>query len=293
MPDGRTLGVAFPSRERRIPWGVVLLVAALGVAAWPTARHLARRLEALREHVARWGPDNLDARVPVDGHDEVSAVALAFNAAAERVSSLVQSQRRTLASASHELRSPLTRIRMAVELMDSGANAGLTAQAIADIEELDATIGDLLLIGRLQAVGLDHEGPVDLHALLVPICATAHGPPTIVQGDARLLRIAARNLVDNARRYAGEPEVWTTATGFVVADRGPGVAPQDRERIFEAFWRPQHHAEGRDGGVGLGLWLVREILTAHKATIDVLEREGGGARFEVRWASLAASPKLG
>ena len=108
-----------------------------------------------------------------------------------------------------------------------------------------------------------------------------------MRGDPAMLRRLVRNLVENARRHGGGAvEAWLErAAGgvlLVVADRGPGVPEAERERIFEPFYRAAGHAEGADGGVGLGLSLVREIAEAHRGSARVAPREGGGSRFEVR-----------
>ncbi|MCA9572718.1 MAG: sensor histidine kinase, partial [Myxococcales bacterium] len=128
---------------------------------------------------------------------------------------------------------------------------------------------------------------VDLRALLAEEAAhtgaRVEGPAREVEGDPGLLRRLVRNLLENAARHGGgEVEARTTAEGFEVADRGPGVRPEDRELIFEPFHRPAGHSEGADGGVGLGLWLVREIATRHGGSVRCEAREGGGARFVVR-----------
>jgi signal transduction histidine kinase len=287
LDDGRrlTLATRGPHRPVGFFFSLAAIAALFAVIAWPVSRRLSRRLEALRDGVAAWGPADLSARVAVDGDDEVADVAAAFNHAADRVERLVESDRRMLASASHELRSPLARIRLALSLLDDGdpARGRWVAEAARDVEELDQTVGDLLQVGRLQALGPAARAPVDLLALLREVVPAAAGPELHPTADAALLRRLLRNLVDNAVRHGGgEVEAWTTPTGFVVADRGPGVPADQVERIFEPFYRPAGHAEGRDGGVGLGLWLVREIALAHGGDVTVSARDGGGSVFEVR-----------
>jgi signal transduction histidine kinase len=107
------------------------------------------------------------------------------------------------------------------------------------------------------------------------------------EGDPRLLRRMVRNLIDNGRRHGGgEVELRLETVGeagarLTVLDRGPGIASADAGRIFEPFYRPQGHAEGRDGGVGLGLSLVRHVAEHHGGQVRYRPREGGGSRFEV------------
>lgn len=273
----------------------ILLFGVMAAGCYPVARRITRRLEALRATSERWAQGELGARAAVRGQDEVAELAIAFNEAAGRVEALVTAQRRLLANASHELRSPLSRLRMALALLDDEGDAerqALHAEAGRDIEELDALIGDLLLGARLEAAP---DGPadrsrwaeVDLGALAQDeagrVGALVTGPGFRVQGDAVLLRRLLRNLLENARRYAGdEVSVGFEGRAIVVADRGPGVAPEHREAIWEPFWRPPGHAEAA-GGVGLGLSLVRQIARHHGATARYEPREGGGSRFVVRW----------
>jgi signal transduction histidine kinase len=298
LADGRELGLRVARGLRRghalVP--TVLLAAAMAVGAWPIARRIARRLERLRGAVEELGAGDLTARVQVEGKDEVADLARSFNEAAERIEGLVGAQRRLLASASHELRSPLARLRMAIELMGREPRPERADEAASDIAELDALIEDLLTAARLQS-GEAHVArePVELHALLTEeaqrIGVEPSAAETVLRGDARLLRRLIRNLLENARRHAGGagieaaleslPGSLPGGVRLVVADRGPGVAAHERERIFEPFYRPAGHSEGEDGGVGLGLALVREIARHHGGDARCLAREGGGTRFEV------------
>lgn len=292
LADGRLLVAGNPlegKRRLRVLAWVGLAALAVAAGCWPLARQITRRLEGVRGAMVRWGEGDLQARADVRGGDEVADVARSFNHAADRVQRQVEAQRRVLASASHELRSPLARLRVALALLDDGdpARAALVAGAVGDVEELDATVGDLLQVGRMQAVDRPEQAePVDLRALLdeegARVGAVVTGEPRVVSGDARLLRRLVRNLLENAARHGAPPiEARTTPDGLEVSDRGPGVPEDWRERIFEPFARPEGHAEGRDGGVGLGLHLVREIARHHGGEVRVLPREGGGSTFAV------------
>ena len=341
----------------RPPYGFIWLVTLAGLAVmvgvFPIARRLTQRLEALQRGVQRWGEGRLGERVPVAGADEVADLARHFNAAAGRIeelmqnqAALMQSQKSLLANASHELRSPLARIRMAVELMPprsaaapaalppEGALAALgrpgggsqmpprsaaapgaaalgsegrdaQAEARAEIQrnitELDQLIDEILLASRLEApqselgtmevldlVGLvaEEAARVDAELTLAP------GLPQVqVRGVSKLLRRAVRNLLENAARHgrrAGQPLAVGVALSvqggqavLQVDDRGPGVPVDLRERIFEPFYRLPGASE-REGGVGLGLALVRSIAQRHGGSVVCGEHPGGGARFSLR-----------
>ncbi len=270
---------------------VVLFLAVAG-GAWPVVRRLTRRLEALKQGVEAFGAGALHQRVAEDGRDEVAAVGASFNRAASRIEALLRSHQSLLANASHELRSPLARLKMAVAMLEDAAPAqrlALRQEIDTDIAELDALVEEVLLASRLDAAAvLDRQDSVDLLGLAAEeaarVGASAHGDHVQVPGDERLLRRALRNLLENARRYGGgeiEAQVARRPAGGAevrVADRGPGVPEAYRERIFEAFFRLPGHAE-REGGVGLGLSLVRQIAERHGGRVRCEPREGGGSCF--------------
>jgi len=294
LPDGRWLVAQHPRvvEQARHGFGVVavlgILAVAVAIGAYPLARRLTRRLERLRSGVEQLGGGALSARVPVEGRDEVADLARSFNRAADRIEALVGAQRTLLASASHELRSPLARIRVALELMTDG-RADLRDRVARDVAELDDLIGELLLASRLHAVDERVAAEdVDLLGLAAEEAARsgaeAGGRPVLVRGDPRLLRRLVRNLVENALRHGGAPvEAHVDETDgrarLRVCDRGPGVAEEERERIFAPFYRPPGAAA--DGGSGLGLALVRQIARRHGGDVRCLAREGGGSCFEV------------
>jgi len=285
------------------PWlpdsvGLALLLVAMfltvAAGAWPVVRRLTRRLETLKQGVEAFGAGALHQRVAEDGRDEVAAVAASFNRAASRIEALLRSHQSLLANASHELRSPLARLKMAVAMIEDAApaqRAALRREIDANVAELDALVDEVLLTSRLDAsAALDVREPVALLAVAAEEAArtgaSAHGDDLRVLGDERLLRRALRNLLENARRYGGtqvEAVVSRCAApgGRVelrVCDRGPGVPEAFRERIFEAFFRLPGHAE-REGGVGLGLSLVRQIAERHGGTVRCEPRPGGGSCF--------------
>lgn len=277
--------------------GVLLLLAALFTAitlgAYPVVRRLTRRLEILQRGVEVFGSGRLSHRVDARGEDEVAAVARSFNQAAQRIEDLVRSNRSLLANASHELRSPLARLKMAVSMFDHADPAQheeLRREIDRDIRELDELVEEVLLASRLDARSDMQPELVDLLGLLVEEAARvgveAGGEEVQVLGEERLLRRALRNLLENARRYGGDEvsaDVGTLPDGRIeisIRDRGPGVPAEFRERIFEPFYRLPGHAE-RAGGVGLGLSLVRQIAERHGGRVRCEGREGGGTCFVI------------
>ncbi|HMN94205.1 MAG TPA: ATP-binding protein [Hydrogenophaga sp.] len=328
MKDGQTLYVQLPRPSRPttgpVPtrrtqawlqspagfaWLLGLVALAVALGAYPIVRRLTQRLERLQKGVERWGEGDLSTRLPVQGQDEVAFLAQRFNAAAERVQTLLQSHKTLLANASHELRSPLARIRLGLELLGPQAGDSRQRTEIArSIDELDQLIDEILLASRLDlrdandssALGPTEE--VDMVGLAAEECARTGAEldiapgvsPLLVQGHPKLLRRLMRNLLENARRY-GRPDtsgagptreevrmaLWREPGGGIslaVEDRGPGVPAEHRDRIFEPFFRLPGSSE-REGGVGLGLALVRTIAERHGGRVRCDAREGGGARF--------------
>ena len=307
MHDGELMHIHLPRPPRsfwsRPPYGFFWTLGLVGLAValgtYPIVRRLTRRLEQLQKGVEQWGTGNLSARVAEQGHDEVAFLAQRFNHAAEQIEQLVTSHKSLLANASHELRSPLTRIRMGLELMGDHPSPAMKEEISRSVGELDQLIDEILLASRLDAkeADLGTIEQVDLTGLASEECARldAHlnlgeQPQSwVVPGVAKLLRRMLRNLLENARRYGtSDIEVQLSpvthegqaCVRLCVADRGPGVPVDLRERIFEPFYRLPGASE-RDGGVGLGLALVRSIVQRHHGHVYCEDRPGGGACFVV------------
>ncbi|MDY0107072.1 MAG: ATP-binding protein [Giesbergeria sp.] len=293
---GRRSDAAFWMRP---PFGFVWMLGLVGLAVavgvFPIIRRLLSRLEELQRSVQRFGEGDLATRVPVHGHDEVADLSRQFNAAAARIETLVQSHKSLLANASHELRSPLTRIRMGLELMGGNQpSPTFREEILRNIAELDQLVDEILLASRLDAREADvgTVERVDLVGLAAEECARvdadldASADMLEVAGVAKLLRRALRNLLENARRYSqGEITVTLRRSAEMaevrVYDHGPGVPEPLRERIFEPFYRLPGASE-RAGGVGLGLALVRSIAQRHGGSVQCEDRPGGGACFVLR-----------
>ena len=298
-----------------------LLALAIGAGAYPVTRRMTDRLARLQSSVESWGQGQLDVRAVIDGEDEVALLAQRFNEAAARIEALLQSHKTMLANTSHELRTPLARLRMALELLgEKPITARNRAEIERNIHELDELVEEILLRSRLDAQD-SHSTPkakIDLLGLAAQECAR-HGASLStdwqqveVLGYEKLLQRLLRNLLQNAKRYGRERSqsgeefglsanapldgvdaedvsdielhIGRNARGEAwqldVLDRGPGVPAELREKIFEPFFRLPTAAE-REGGVGLGLALVRSIAEHHGGSVQCLPREGGGACFRV------------
>jgi signal transduction histidine kinase len=300
--------------------GGTLLLLALAGGAWPLARSLTSRLAKLERSTRALAGGELSHRAElsqIQPRDEVDRLALSFNLMAERLETLVTGQRTLLANVSHELRTPIARAKVLVELLGErveqlreAEREGLSPDArdLArlergfheledDLREVESLIQDLLTSGRLElgrTQALDFEPIVlaDLcQAAAARFDASVECPPELrVAGDRMLLDRLLRNLLTNARRACPEGAVWIRAERdgdaivIAVEDEGPGVPANKRSYIFEPFARLDA-ARARDaGGVGLGLYLCRQIATAHDGTLTIEDRRDGraGARFVTR-----------
>ncbi len=326
--DGQTLNMVLPRPRRppgppgenwsRLPfvigfgWMLGLVGLAVALGSYPIIRRLTLRLESLQSGVERWGAGDLSTRLTIDGHDEVAFLAHRFNQAAQRIETLLNSHKSLLANASHELRSPLARIRMSLELTNLETASPQRVEIARSITELDQLIDEILLASRLDARQADAEPfeSLDLTGLAAEECAHANaelgvsatGQSLMVRGSSRLLRRLMRNLLENAKRYGAQPngspgdvtlELTQKRVGaqdvavITVHDRGPGIPLAQSERIFEPFYRLPGASE-REGGVGLGLALVKSISERHGGTVRCEARPGGGATFVVELPTLLA-----
>lgn len=260
--------------------GAVLLAP---LAAWASIR-LGRPLRRLAEASAR---ADLQAEVPLpdDGPREVQVLAAAISTGRQRLRAQAQEMTHMLAAVAHDLRTPLTGLRLRAEF----APAPQAARMVADIERMDAMIEQVLdyARGELQPPQMR---ALDLAALLEDCVQAAllrgvdivlQGPDTLPwYGDALLLRRAVDNLIDNAARYAGAVELQVALAGqdvqLDVMDRGPGIAEADRARLLQPFQRSESSRSRATGGAGLGLAVAANVARRHAGQLQLLHREGGG-----------------
>ena len=300
---GVVIGTIVSAAQQRPLWAAFarpalilsLVLVLVAVASALLARRISRPVERLTEAVRRLGAGDLAARVPIgarNGADELSELTRAFNDMAERIERLIAGQKELMANVSHELRSPLTRIRVALELLphDGGADARLKDVEV-DLDELERLIEDVLTTTRLEATGVPPRlGQMDARAVLMDVVERASGDPRLPAGavrvavgpaieltaDRALLRRALWNLVDNAAKYGAPPitlraEQHGNHVSLSVTDRGDGIAPAERERVLAPFYRldkARTPGEG-SGGFGLGLTLASRVAKVHDGSITI------------------------
>ncbi|HCT24706.1 MAG TPA: two-component sensor histidine kinase, partial [Stenotrophomonas sp.] len=223
--------------------------------------------------------------LPDDGPREVQVLARAISTGRERLHEQAQEMTRMLAAVAHDLRTPLTGLRLRAEF----APPQQAARMVADIERMDAMIEQVLDYARGELQPLQMQ-PLDLAALLEECVQSAllrgveisiEGPDTLPwQGDALLLRRAIDNLIDNADRYAGAVQLHADVVGnqaqLDVMDRGPGIAEVDRTRLLQPFQRSESSRSRATGGTGLGLAVAANVARRHGGELLLLPREGGG-----------------
>jgi two-component system osmolarity sensor histidine kinase EnvZ len=278
---------------RWLGWGALVLVLALG-GAYVIVSLINRPLAELTRAAGQMGTGATPQPVSVAGPSETGTLAQAFNKMAADLKRLDDERVLLLAGVSHDLRTPLARIRLGIEMMDDKGDAELRDGLVQDIEDIDGAIGQFLDFARLR----DAEAPVqalDLNGLVDNTVSrytraekrVRHAPgavPPLTLRPRAIQRLLG-NLIDNALRHGGgeEVEVVTGADGrrawIEVLDRGPGIPPEVAERMLQPFTRLDTARGG--SGTGLGLAIVDRVAHMHGGEVKLLPREGGGLRARV------------
>jgi signal transduction histidine kinase len=292
---------AVESTLRTIGFGLALaapiVIAVSAAATYLLVGRSLRSVEAIRARVAEISASDLAERVPVPEHrDEISALAVTMNAMLSRIESGQAAQRRFVADASHEMRSPLATVISALEVGVAHPqllNAQLASTTLLpEAHRMQSLVEDLLLLARADERGLAlRHDDVDLDDLVAAETARLQREtalaiyidvkPVRVLGDASAMSRVVRNLLDNAARHARSridvaAHPSAAHAEFTVSDDGPGIPAPDRLRVFDRFVRLDIGRARSGGGAGLGLAIVAEIVAAHGGSVRIAERAGGG-----------------
>jgi len=297
FPDGRWLNLTIPIEAGESLWAprfglsfVVLTSLALALSVWAVRRATG----PLKTFAAAARNLSADASAPPlseSGPSEVRDAARAFNDMRERIRRFVEDRTRMVAAISHDLRTPITRLRLRAELMEEGP---ARTKMLADLDEMERMVSATLAFAQDDA-GPKARAPVDLAALLGELVAdgTARGltsayagPSALaVTGDALALKRAFANLLENAWRYGGAARVALRAVPgaaeVVVDDDGPGIPEAEQDNVFRPFYRLEGSRSRETGGVGLGLATARSAILAHGGAIALANRPEGGLRVSV------------
>ena len=283
---------------------LLLLPLMLMAVAWTVGRGL-RPLRHLASDVQRRDARSLKPVASEDLPIEIRPLADELNRLLVRLQAAFAAQRTFIADAAHELRSPLTALRLQMQLFDRAPDEAARIEArarLGDAVERAIHLAEQLLalarsdpqeavgqVGHVDLSAVAVEGVADCHALALTrqVDLSLESSPVWIAGEEESIRILIRNLVDNAVRYTpsgGRVQVRCTETSdgalLEVRDTGPGIPAADRERVFDRFYR---HAPGRESGSGLGLAIVKAIAERHRAQVDLADAPGGGLQVSVRF----------
>lgn len=276
------------------PFALFLVMSVGGLVILATtvllARRLSRPLENLADAAQHIGSGQWPAPLPEEGPQELAALARSFNQMGQQVRELLANRTTLLAGISHDLRTPLARIQLALAMLPENAEPDLVQGMQRDLEEMNRLIGQFLEISR--GLGEARQEWVDVREALQELADNARrggaevswrdaGPCRLELHKLALCRIVA-NLLENAVRYgAGKPVELDYACGddglvLSIMDRGPGIPSEAREAVFRPFYRLEQSRSVQTGGSGLGLAIARQLAEANQWSIELLPRDGGG-----------------
>lgn len=280
------------------------VIGAVVALCYVLARHLTAPLRGMEHAVERFGQGDFTARLHAERRDELGRLARTLNHMGERIQSLLEGQRTLLHDVSHELRSPLTRLGLAVELAHSGSDRDRALDRIqTEADRLNALVGELLTLSRIDSqMSVPERSAVRLDEILEElqdICSLEASrrrcrlvldcqKPITFEANKELLRRAVENVIRNALRHAPhDSDVTVTAvqneheTRIAVRDRGPGVPAESLNRIFEPFYRVDQDRNRETGGSGLGLAIARRAVDSHRGGI-LARNASPGLEIEIR-----------
>lgn len=266
---------------------LMLQLSALGVAAWFSVRLAVRPLAHMAEAADALTPGHITTPLPEQGPQEVAAAARAFNAMQARIAHHLTERMQLLAAISHDLQTPITRLRLRSDLVTDPA---LKAKLHADLDDMQALVEEGLTYARTAQASQETARPVDLHALLDGLVCDAtdaghdvslrcaHMPPLTTRVHA--LRRVVTNLLDNAIKFGGRAEVAVTqsreAIHISVRDSGPGIPDGELEAVLQPFYRVESSRNRDTGGTGLGLAIAHQLSLALQGQLSLRNRPEGG-----------------
>lgn len=279
---------------------IVAIALLVPIALWSRAHW--HSLQALSRMADEFGGGKLSARARMQPSATVYPLAERIDHMADRIETLLEAQRSLLHSVSHELRTPIARLEFGLELLDARAKDPDLHRRIAamegDLRELNSLVNELLDMSKLDSARTLQPARVDLTALLEECCATLppsphavacelDGPLGEIDADPRLLARAVGNLLRNAQKYAASRVLLSARRGaggiqIAVDDDGPGIPEDERERIFDPFYRLDRSRDRATGGFGLGLSIARKAVALHGGSLQAEASSLGGARFVLR-----------
>lgn len=281
-----------PSGTLHLILSTTLMAAAIILLAFISVRALTAPLGALSRAAERLGVDMTSPPLPETGPREVRQAAHAFNGMQNRIRKLISDRTQMLAAISHDLRTPITRLRLRREFVEDDEQR---AKMLSDLAEMEAMIASALAFIR-EDTAKEEARRVDLAALIGTICddlwdagadiQLEPGPPAPLLCRPLALKRAFTNLLDNAVKYGGRARVsLVKQDGHLrvdIEDDGPGIPEDLREKVFSPFYRIESSRNRETGGTGLGLTVARSVIGAHGGDIELHDRPGGGLRVSVK-----------
>lgn len=296
LTDGTPLAVDLADARIEVStWVLVALalqLALLGVLTAIAVRQATRPLQALAGAADALGPAQPDTPLAEDGPREVAQAAAAFNAMQRRIRSHLDERMQILAAVSHDLQTPITRLRLRAEMLD---DTTLRDKLMADLAQMQSLVEEGISYARSAQASREPAQPVDLGALLDSITCdyTDAGKPVSLRGDSAVtlatrpmaLRRLVGNLVDNALKFAGAAEIelrrQPDGVAISVLDRGPGIPEAELQAVLQPFYRVENSRSRETGGTGLGLAIAHELAQALGTSLVLAARPGGGLEARV------------
>jgi signal transduction histidine kinase len=299
LRDGSWLNFAAPVESPEPFWSLrfalsmVVMLLAVGALSALVVHHLTKPLGTFARAAQRLGTDVKAPPIPESGPAEVRQVIRAFNEMQDRIRRFVEDRTQMIAAISHDLGTPITRLRLRAEFIEDAAQQ---KKMLADLDDMEKMVFSTLSFARDEAAG-EPRASVDLRTLLQRVCDDMEdaghtvlldvGDNTVAYGCRPVaLRRAVTNLIDNAIKYGRQARVsleeTTDSVLIRIDDDGPGIPEELREEVFKPFRRLEASRSRETGGAGLGLTVARTIIRAHGGDIALVNRSEGGLRVELR-----------